>query len=67
MKKTGMLLPTMSQLPSGVYILTAKPRTSRAVSAEPRKPATVEKRVKSGVWREVSVRIGAIVYSSSES
>jgi hypothetical protein len=29
--------------------LTAKPRTSRAVSVDPRSPATVEKRTNTGV------------------
>ena len=38
MKKMGVLLPTRSQLPSSVYILMAKPRGSRAVSAEPLSP-----------------------------
>ena len=38
MKKMGVLLPTRSQLPSSVYSLTAKPRGSRAVSAEPFSP-----------------------------
>lgn len=54
MQKTGMLSPTRSQLPSGVYILTAKPQTSRARSNEPRSPATVEKRTNTGVCRLVS-------------
>ena len=44
-----MLLPTKSQLPCCVYIFTEKPRTSRGVSAEPAPPATVEKRVNTGV------------------
>src|ERR1700730_15336177 len=67
MKNTGILLPTRYQFPSGVYILTANPRTSRAVSAEPREPATVEKRTKTGVLRLGSVRTLAIVYLESES
>ena len=37
------------QLPSLLYNLTAKPRTSRAVSFEPRSPATVENRTNTGV------------------
>src|SRR5690625_6865687 len=45
MKKTGVLLPTMSRLPSSVYMRTAKPRISRSASAAPRSPATVEKRM----------------------
>ncbi len=63
MKKTGKLLPTISQLPSCVYNLMAKPRTSRTVSALPRLPRTVEKRTKMGVSREVSVRTEAVVRS----
>lgn len=38
MKKMGVLLPTQSQFPSSVYILTANPRGSRAVSALPDSP-----------------------------
>jgi hypothetical protein len=45
MKKIGVLLPTMSKLPSSVYILTEKPRGSRQVSGLPRSPATVENRI----------------------
>ena len=45
MKKTGVLLPTMSQLPSRVHSLRAKPRGSRQVSGLPRSPATVENRI----------------------
>ena len=45
MKKTGVLLPTMSQLPSRVHSLRAKPRGSRQVSGLPRSPATVENRM----------------------
>ena len=48
-KKTGVLLPTRSQLPSSVYSLTAKPRMSRSASAAPRSPATVLKRAKRSV------------------
>ena len=44
MKKTGVLLNTQSQLPSSVFNLTANPRGSRAVSADPTSPPTVEKR-----------------------
>jgi hypothetical protein len=36
MKNTGMLFPTISQLPSSVYIFTANPRTSRTVSCQRR-------------------------------
>src|ERR1700735_731540 len=50
MKKTGMLFPTISQLPCCVYSFTANPRTSRARSAEPLLPATVENRTKAGVF-----------------
>ena len=67
MKNTGMLLPTRSQLPSLVYSLTAKPRTSRGVSTEPAPPATVEKRVNTGVCSPTSVRILAVVYLASDS
>ncbi len=41
--------PTKSQLPSFVYILILKPRTSRIVSGEPRSCTTVEKRAVSSV------------------
>ena len=44
MKKTGVLLNTQSQLPSSVFNLIANPRGSRAVSAEPFSPPTVENR-----------------------
>lgn len=44
MKKTGVLLKTQSRIPSSVFSLIAKPRGSRAVSAEPLSPPTVEKR-----------------------
>ena len=44
MKKTGVLLKTQSQLPSSVFNLIANPRGSRAVSAEPFSPPTVENR-----------------------
>jgi len=67
MKKTGMLLPTMSQLPSGVYILTAKPRTSRATSLEPMLPATVEKRTKTGVFSPTRFSTSAFEMPSRES
>lgn len=43
-KKTGVLLNTQSQLPSSVLSLMANPRGSRAVSALPDSPPTVEKR-----------------------
>lgn len=65
MKKTGMLFPTMSQFPSLVYSFTANPRTSRTVSALPRLPNTVEKRTKTSVSLEVSVRTGAKVRSEA--
>jgi len=80
MKKTGMLLPTMSKLPSSVklprsvrhvpqcamryrhtYSLTAKPWTSRAVSALPREPATVEKRTNVGVFLSLAPKKDAAV------
>ena len=40
-KKTGVLLKTQSMLPSRVLSFIAKPRGSRAVSAEPDSPPTV--------------------------
>ena len=66
MKKTGMLLPTRSQLPCCVYSLTAKPRTSRGVSDEPEPPATVEKRANSGVRTPTSVSTLALVTPASD-
>lgn len=47
-KKTGVLLNTQSRLPSSVLILIANPRGSRAVSADPDSPPTVEKRTVTG-------------------
>ena len=41
-KENFKLFPTKSQLPSSVYIFTAKPRGSLAVSGESLAPATVE-------------------------
>ena len=64
-EKAGIPLPTISQLPSSVYNLKAKPRTSRTVSALPRDPRTVENRRKTGVVREVSVQTPALVTSSA--
>ncbi len=61
MKNTGMLLPTRSKLPSSVKNFTAKPRTSRTVSPEPRGPWTVEKRTKTGVLSAGSWRKPALV------
>ena len=43
MKKMGVLFPTRSQFPSSVYILTANPLGSRAVSAEPLSPPATKK------------------------
>ena len=48
-KKTGMLFPTMSKLPSRVYILTANPRGSGSVSGLPFSWMTVENRAMRGV------------------
>jgi len=42
--------------------LTANPRTSRGVSTEPAPPATVEKRVNTGVFSPTSAKILAVVY-----
>jgi hypothetical protein len=67
MKNTGMLLPTMSKLPSSVKNLVAKPRTSRGVSAEPRSPATVEKRTNTGVRFPFADRKEARVYFAIDS
>ena len=67
MKNTGMLLPTRSQLPSWVYSLTAKPRTSRARSLDPLLPATVENRTNAGVRRPASLNGSARVISASDS
>ncbi len=63
MKKTGMLLPTRSQLPSSVYIFTANPRTSRARSGEPRLPATVENRTNASVFLPLAWKGAARVRS----
>ena len=49
MKKTGVLFPTISQLPSSVYIFTANPLGSLSVSAEPFSPPTVENLTNAGV------------------
>jgi hypothetical protein len=61
-KKTPRLLPTRSQLPSSVYIFTAKPRGSRAISEESRPPATVEKRMARSVRLPFSWKSLARVY-----
>jgi hypothetical protein len=45
-EKDGHIIAHDVQLPSFVYSFTAKPRTSRARSAEPLLPATVENRTK---------------------
>ena len=62
MKKIWRLLPTRSQLPSSVYILTAKPRGSRSVSGEWPPWITVEKRTNSGVRLPFSWNSLARVY-----
>ena len=46
--------------------LDANPRTSRGVSTEPAPPATVEIRVKTGVFSPTSVSILAVVYCCNE-
>lgn len=61
MKNTGMLLPTISQFPSSVYIFRANPRTSRTVSALPLEPWTVLNLRNTGVVLDESVRTGAEV------
>lgn len=60
------LLPTKSRFPCSVYHLVANPRTSRAVSAAPRDPKTVEKRTNFGVCLPTSVRTLAQVNSLRE-
>ena len=65
-KKTGVLLPTTSQLPSEVKNRMAKPRMSRSASAAPRSPATVEKRMKSSHWLPSAEKIAARVSSGME-
>src|SRR5699024_7972254 len=67
MKKIFKLLPTKSQFPSSVYILTANPRGSRAVSGESFAPATVEKRTKTGVCFPTPEKTLALVYVSTGS
>src|SRR5690625_1536379 len=62
MKKTGVLLPTMSRLPSSVYMRTAKPRLSRSASAAPRSPATGEKRMYRSVSLPTPLETAAVVY-----
>ena len=47
--------------------MTAKPRTSRGVSTEPAPPATVEKRVNTGVRVPTSVNSFARLYFASDS
>src|SRR5271156_5082367 len=61
-KKTGVLFPVISQLPSSVYNFSANPRGSRAVSAEPFSPPTVENRRKVGVFLPTCENIFAGVY-----
>jgi hypothetical protein len=53
MKKTGMLLPTRSQLPSSGVELHREAAHVAGVSTEPAPPATVEKRTNTGVVRPV--------------
>jgi hypothetical protein len=67
MKKTLRLLPTRSQLPSTVLNLIAKPRGSRAVSGDSLAPATVEKRMKTGVLTPFCVSTLARVYREAGS
>lgn len=58
MKKMGVLLPTQSQLPSFVYIFTAKPLGSRAVSALPDSPPSGKHRQGVGRRGEEGRRVG---------
>lgn len=60
-------IPTKSQFPSSVKNLTAKPRGSRAVSAEPFSPPTVEKRTRTGVFLPTSLKRSATVKSEISS
>jgi hypothetical protein len=57
----GVLLPTKSNVPSLVQNFTANPRVSRTVSADPREPSTVEKRVKTSVFVPFLPRNRALV------
>lgn len=50
MTSLTVLRKSQSRLPSSVYILNAKPRVSRTVSAESARPATVENRQKRSVF-----------------
>ena len=65
-KKTGVLLATMSQLPSSVFILIEKPRGSRAQSCEPDSPPTVEKRTVTGQRLPTVPSTSAMQTSSSD-
>ena len=58
---------TKSQFPSSVKNLTANPRGSRAVSAEPFSPPTVEKRTSTGVFLPTSEKRSAVVKSEMSS
>jgi len=49
-KKVGVLRKAQSKMPCLVFNLIAKPWMSRAVSAEPDLPATVEKRTVAGTF-----------------
>ena len=49
MKKMGVLFPTQSQFPSSVYIFTANPLGSRAVSALPDSPPAQKCQYNSGL------------------
>lgn len=54
-------------MPSRVYSFAAKPRTSRARSAEPLLPATVENRTNASVRSSASAKMSARVSSVSGS
>src|SRR5690606_32165938 len=61
-KNIFKLFPTRSQLPSSVYIFTAKPLGSRKVSGECFPWITVENLTKTGVFLSVLVKTFALVY-----
>ena len=66
-KENFKLFPTKSQLPSSVYIFTAKPRGSLAVSGESLAPATVEKRTINGVFASPENTFARVYFSTGSS
>ena len=61
-KKILRLLPTRSQFPSSVYILTANPRGHAAFRVNVSQCTTVEKRINKGVLLPFSCKNFALVY-----